>query len=97
MSLRAVGGCGEHVGGRPETRPTPRYPFSVGRDARPEERRDGEQGFEPEVSGHDWLERRRGVDVDGLDGLFAGPPAMRGGRGEIERVPRRDLERPMIL
>ena len=95
--LRAVGGCCEHVGSGPEARPAPRHPFSVGRDARPEERRDGEQGFEPEVSGHDWLERRRGVDVDGLDGLFAGPPAMRGGGGEIECVSRRDLERTMIL
>ena len=28
--LRAVGGCCEHIGGRPEARPTPRHPFPVG-------------------------------------------------------------------
>src|SRR3712207_8673263 len=48
-------GRGEYVRGGSETRPTPRHPFFVGRDARPGERRDGEQGFEPEVSRHGWL------------------------------------------
>src|SRR5215210_3178231 len=48
---RAIGGCGEHVGGRSEARPAPRDPLPVGRDLRREQRRDGEQGVEPEVAG----------------------------------------------
>src|SRR3712207_357320 len=39
----------------------------------------------------------RGVDVDGLDGLVAGPPAVLGRRWEVERVARRDPEGPLLL
>src|ERR687894_2794946 len=43
------------------------------------------------------LERRRGVYVDGLDGLLAGPPAMLGRRGEVERIAGLDPVRALVL
>src|SRR5829696_1176791 len=43
------------------------------------------------------LEGGRGVDVDGLDGLVVGPPAVLGGRGEVERVSGLDPEGAVVL
>src|SRR5215203_5842909 len=48
-SPRAVRGRGEDVGGGPEARPAPGDPRAVGRDHRPEERGDREQGVETAV------------------------------------------------
>src|ERR671929_1876716 len=43
------------------------------------------------------LEGGRGVNVDGLDGRVAGPPAVLGRRGEVQRVARRDPEGALVL
>src|SRR5918994_2579538 len=43
------------------------------------------------------LEGWRRIHVDGLDGFLFGPPAVRGGRWEVQRVARRHPERPLVL